>query len=89
MTGRKRGSKNKQPRPDKGGTSCRIDQEVFLDTIAELIHGRTNPKEAAKRCGISEPTWRKWANKFLLGEDIPETLFKKADEDTNGKQGTD
>lgn len=82
---RPKGSKNKRPRVDKGRShpKCQVDREVFYESIRMLYRGEVNSYGAAKLCGISQPTWKKWANKLLLGEEVPESFFK------DDKSGTD
>ena len=76
------------PRKSNPFNGGRVNKDIFIDTVRQLVYGETNPKEAAKRCGIAEATWKKYANKFLLGEDIPERFFSKT-EDENAESGTD
>lgn len=82
MTGKKR--INTHPRKDKGSAKCQVDREVFYESIRMLFRGEADSYSAAKMCGISQPTWKKWANKFLLGEEVPDNFFKDDDKSGTG-----
>ncbi len=58
-----------------------VDRETFYESIRLYCYGREriNQDKAAEMCGISTPTWVKWANRAILGEPIPDTFFKKGD----------
>lgn len=60
----------------------KVDKLTFYQSVLEFLNGELKSADAAKRCGISKPTWVKWAEKAILGEDIPESFFKPED---NGK----
>ena len=62
--------------PKGGSWGNKVDRETFVYCITEVINGRMTQGVAAKKCGISYPTFVKWANKWFYGEPIPDTFFK-------------
>ena len=60
-----------------------VDRETFYDSINQYCfgHERITQKQAADMCGISVPTWIKFANKVIYGEPIPDTFFKAKKKD--------
>ena len=67
--------------PKGGSFGHKVDRETFYESIRLYCYGREriSQDKAAEMCGISTPTWVKWANRAILGEPIPDTFFKKGD----------
>ena len=50
--------------------------ESFQKGLMEYAYGRCSQVQAAKKAGMSVPTFRKYANMYFLGIPFPDTLFK-------------
>lgn len=62
-----------------GSWGNKVDEDVFCESINRYARGEITQVNAAKMCGISTPTWCKWANKYLWGEPMPSSFFKAKD----------
>ena len=54
---------------------AKVSREVFYECVNAICLREMRQIDAAKRCGMSDPTFRKWANKAVLGEELPDNLF--------------
>ena len=52
------------------------DIDKFSEGVAKYLNRECSQVKAAKIAGMSVPTFMKYVNKFLTGEELPDTLFK-------------
>ena len=74
--------KKRPPGIPKGGSfGHKVDRDTFYYCVTEVINGRMSQRKASKMCGISFPTFNKWANALFYGDPIPDTFFKVENKD--------
>lgn len=54
-----------------------LDEKKFIEAYMKFIYGEVSLKQAAKIAGCCKPTFAKYTNMVLLGEELPGNLFKK------------
>lgn len=59
----------------KRGSVKQIDEDVFIDALNKVLRREVTQKEAAAMCGLTHPTFMKWATKVVMGEPLPNGLF--------------
>lgn len=51
------------------------DIDKFSEGVAKYLNRECSQVKAAEIAGMSVPTFMKYVNKFLTGEELPDTLF--------------
>lgn len=60
----------------KGRWGKRMDRQLFYQLCEEYIRGETSSVNAAKELGITQPTFLRRANQYVLNGRLPEYMFK-------------
>lgn len=54
-----------------------LNEKKFVEAYMKFIYGEVSLNQAAKIAGCCKPTFAKYTNMVLLGEELPDNLFKK------------